>query len=109
MNVVSLATLLVSVDYVLVHAVWEVGAVVALVLDDEGAQVTGVGAIVHATVLEEGGLLYLVVAFHLFAEAVATAGRLLHIAVLDVIHHMETESKMEWSRDGWTLLNGVIE
>lgn len=96
MNVVSLATLLVSVDYVLVHTVWEVGAVVALVLDDEGAQVTGVGAIVHATVLEEGGLLYLVVAFHhLFAEAVATAGRLLHIAVLDVIHHMETVSKME--------------
>ncbi|PWA78203.1 hypothetical protein CTI12_AA217330 [Artemisia annua] len=61
------------------------------------------GVIVHATVLEEGGPLHLVVAFHLFAEAVATAGRLLHTAVLDVIHHMETDVRFQnlrWSEAG---------
>lgn len=91
MSVASLVILLVSVVYVLVHVGWEAGAGVALVLDGGRVQVMGDGVIVHATVLVGEGLLHLVVAYRL-AEVVATAGHL-HIAMLDVIHHMLTESK----------------
>lgn len=97
MSVASLVISHVSVAYVLVHVVWEAGADVVLVLDGEGVQVMADGVIVRATVLVGEGL-HLVVAYRL-AEVVATAGHL-HIAVLDVIHHMVTESKKE-PKQGW--------